>query len=208
MIDPKGDWVLATLSAVSSRFSGSMHIQLCSALIARYCRVSLILNTERDVQALLLKHQSPTRWWSDMHCMNAGKGASMSTIHQRQTGAAAHSEVPQEGPCASSHVAFSVEPSSAHEREAQEIHDTLQQCQGMIGAHEITSWRSQLTVSVPVLQPTIYRSAFCYALRADVSAAKIGVDRAFELHRLASNNMQLNVATCPLTSDVICRSVP
>ena len=74
----------------------------------------------------------------------------MSTIHQRQTGAAPHSQVPQETPCSSGQVAFSVEPSSAHEREAQEIHDTLQQCQGMIGAHEITSWRSQITVSAPV----------------------------------------------------------
>ena len=84
-----------------------------------------------------------------MH-MFAGKIASMSTIHQRQTGAAAHSEVPQEGPCTPGQVAFSVEPRSAHEREAQEIHDALQQCQGMIGAHEITSWRSQITVSALV----------------------------------------------------------
>ena len=84
-----------------------------------------------------------------MH-MFAGKIASMSTIHQRQTGAAAHSEVPQEGPCTPGQVAFSVEPRSAHEREAQEIHDALQQCQGMIGAHDITSWRSQITVSALV----------------------------------------------------------
>lgn len=46
----------------------------------------------------------------------------------------------------SGQLAFSVEPATDHEREARDIHDTLQQCQGMIGAHDITSWRSQLTV--------------------------------------------------------------
>ncbi len=113
----------------------------------------------------------------------------MSTVHQRQSGAAAHTEAPQEGPCTSSHVAFSVEPSSAHEREAQEIHDTLQQCQGMIGAHEITSWRSQLTVSAPVLQPGFCRSALCNALPADVSAGQKIKACTTGRHRLAVIHM-------------------
>lgn len=71
----------------------------------------------------------------------------MSTIHQRQAGHAAHADVPQEGHVTSGQVAFNIEPSTAHDREEQEIHETLQQCQGMIGAHEITPWRSQITVS-------------------------------------------------------------
>ena len=71
----------------------------------------------------------------------------MSTVHQRQASHAAHADVSQEGPVTSGQVAFSVEPSTAHDREEQEIHETLQQCQGMIGAHEITPWRSQITVS-------------------------------------------------------------
>ena len=70
----------------------------------------------------------------------------MPTIHQRQAGNAHQASNPQEASATSGDVAFSVEPASDCEREAQEIHATLQRCQGMIGAHEITSWRNQITV--------------------------------------------------------------
>lgn len=70
----------------------------------------------------------------------------MSTIHQRQAGNAHQASNPQEASATSGDLAFSVEPANDREREAQEIHATLQRCQGMIGAHEITSWRSQITV--------------------------------------------------------------
>ena len=77
----------------------------------------------------------------------------MSTIHQRQAGGIGHDKVLPDGPCTSGQMTFSVEPSSAPEREAQEIHDALQQCQGMLGAHEVTPWRRQITVSRLVLNP-------------------------------------------------------
>ena len=70
----------------------------------------------------------------------------MPTIHQRQAGNAQQASNPQEASATSGDLAFSVEPANDREREAQEIHATLQRCQGMIGAHEITSWRSQITV--------------------------------------------------------------
>ena len=71
----------------------------------------------------------------------------MSTIHHRGAAQSTQADPLKDVALTSGQVAFDVEPSTPREREAKEIHSILQQCQGIIGAHEITSWRSQITVS-------------------------------------------------------------
>ena len=97
---------------------------------------------------------------------SANRLQGMSTIHHRGAAQGTHADPPKDVPNTPGQVAFDVEPATPHEREAKEIHSILQQCQGIIGAHEITSWRSQITVSssqspdllpwMPNLSPGMY----------------------------------------------------
>ena len=94
---------------------------------------------------------------------SANRLQGMSTIHHRGAAQSSHADPPKDVTVTSGQVAFDVEPATPHEHEAREIHSILQQCQGIIGAHEITPWRSQITVStshppallsyMPVLSP-------------------------------------------------------
>ena len=71
----------------------------------------------------------------------------MSTIHHRGAAQSTQADPLKDFALFFFFLLLVVETSTPREREAKEIHSILQQCQGIIGAHEITSWRSQITVS-------------------------------------------------------------